>query len=647
MCPNEVQTRTTHSIRPIVMAILMVSTLGAQDFRERVFPVLERAQCNFCHGDNGVASTTRLRFPRENASPEEIDRFGLRLRRFVNAGAPQESLLYQKPTNRISHAGGERIRRGSPDEIVLKGWVEHLAKLPESVAEASDETLGPAKKSLRRLTHSQYNHTLRDLLGEETRPADQFPKEDYVHGFTNQADGQSVSPLLAESYAKAAERLARAAFRGGDTRKLIPCTPSPTCRDKFIRDFGKRAFRRPLTAAELTRYEKLFSRETDFLQGAQVVVQAMLQSPNFLFHIQPGQYGVANRLAYLLWDSMPDQALFDAAERGELDAPEAIEQQVRRMLADERAKDSFDEFLAQWLRFDRLRSAYRDRRLFPEFSGELVSAMTEETRRLFRHLVWEDRNFLEFFTARYSFVSPELAKLYGETPREQAWSRTEFGPASERSGIFGQATFLALTSKPGDTSPTERGIFVREHFLCQTVPPPPPGLNATLPPLTDEKPMNNRQRLQLHLTNPACSGCHSLVDPIGLGFEKFDAIGKFRDKQKIVLYPTFDELKTKRKPKPTEYLLDVDTSGMVRGVANSEFQSPRQLAERLASEPVCQKCVVKQLFRYANGRMETAEDQPFLERAFARFRNSHFRFQELIIAIALGDSEPAATTAAR
>ena len=631
----------------VVMLALLAPCLGAQDFAGQLFPALERAQCRVCHADNGVASTTRLRFPRQNAPADEITRFGLRLRAFVNAAAPETSLLYQKPTNRVAHAGGERIRRGSPDEQALRDWVEHLARLPESVATTAEQALGPAKPTLRRLTHSQYNQTVRDLLGDETRPADRFPKEDYVHGFINQADGQSVSPLLAEAYAKAAERLARAAFRGGDLRKLIPCAPSAACRLQFIRDFGVRAFRRPLEAAEMARYDKLFSRDADFLKGAEAVVQAMLQSPNFLFHIQPDRYGVANRLSYLLWDSMPDQELFEAARRGELATFESVERQVRRMLADERARSAIDEFLAQWMRFDRLRNAFRDRRLFPEFTSELVWAMTEETRRLFRYLVWEDRNFLEFFTAGYSFLSPELANLYGEPAPNQPWSRVEFGSSSERAGIFGHASFLALTSKPGDTSPTERGIFIREHFLCQTVPPPPPGLNAMLPLLTDEKPMTNRQRLAVHLKDAACAGCHSLVDPIGLGFERFDAIGKHREKQKIVLHPTFDETKTKRKTKPTEYVLDLDTSGMVRGIAGSDFQSPRELAERLAAEPVCQKCVVKQFFRYANGRMETPEDQPFLERAFVRFRDSRFRFQELIIAIALGDSESAVITAAR
>jgi hypothetical protein len=175
---------------------------------------------------------------------------------------------------------------------------------------------------------------------------------------------------------------------------------------------------------------------------------------------------------------------------------------------------------------------------------------------------------------------------------------------------------------------------VREHFLCQVVPPPPAGVNTTLPPVTDEKPISTRERLQVHLSNPTCAGCHTLVDSIGFGLEKFDAIGKFREKQEITIYPTADELKSRKKTKPTAYKLDIDAFGTVQGLADSNFRTPRELGERLAREPVCQKCIVKQLFRYANGRPEEPEDQPALEQAYERFRRSQFRFRELIMAIA-------------
>jgi len=615
--------------------LLLISSCFAQpDFSRDLWPVLEKAQCRQCHNDNGVASTTRLLFPPADPTSTEMQNFGVSLRRFVTAGSAEESLLWRKPTGRATHGGGERIKQGSTEEQKLRAWVDHLLTLPESSVQTRRAARGPSKGVLRRLTHSQYNHTVRDLLNEDTRPADQFPKEDFVHGFTNQADGQSISPLLAEAYAKAAERLARNAFAKGDTRKLIPCTASADCRTKFIRTFGARAFRRPLNETEVARYEKLFLRETDFLRGAQTVVEAMLASPNFLFHLEPGGYGVASRLSYFLWDTMPDDILLKAADDGSLKTQNGIEHQVKRMLDDPRARSAFDEFLSQWMRFDRLRGALRDKLRFPEYSPELVTLMLEETSRLFRSLVWGNGNFMEFFSADYTHLVPDLARLYGLPSPEEPWAKVKFAATSPRAGVLGQATFLALTSKPADTSPTERGLFIREHFLCQEVPPPPPGVNAALPPVTDEKPITQRERLQVHLSNAVCASCHTLVDPIGFGFENFDAIGKFRAKELIIIHPTADEIKTRRKTKPTEYALAINAQGTVRGLANSDFTTPAELGRILAREPGCQKCVVKQLFRYAVGRHESPDDAPVIDEALARFRDSRFNFQQLIMSIA-------------
>src|SRR5262249_42321555 len=193
---------------------------------------------------------------RASADAAEINRFGLRLRALVDRAHPEESLLYRKPTNRLPHTGGERIRQGSLEEQALRAWVEYLAALPDAPPDA-ERVSGAARKTLRRLTNRQYNQTLHDLLGDETRPADRFPNEDFVNGYTNQAEGQSISPLLAEAYGRAAERLARAAFQTGDARKLIPCAPSVPCRAEFVRQFGGRVFRRPLISPEVARYTRL------------------------------------------------------------------------------------------------------------------------------------------------------------------------------------------------------------------------------------------------------------------------------------------------------------------------------------------------------------------------------------------------------
>jgi Protein of unknown function (DUF1592)/Protein of unknown function (DUF1588)/Protein of unknown function (DUF1587)/Protein of unknown function (DUF1595)/Protein of unknown function (DUF1585) len=640
------------SVVPVALAQSKPIATDESYFAEKLFPLMHNAQCNLCHNDNGVAAATRLQFPSAEAKPEEITAFGLGLVKLVDRARPEKSLLLLKPTNRIPHTGGERFAPGSKEEGVLLGWIHYLAGLSDKqLGEAEqrltrDDRHGLEPLTVRRLTHSQYNNTVRDLLGDQSRPADGFPKEDFVHGFKNQLEAQGVPPLQAEAYSEAAERLARSAFRGGDHQGLIPCQPAastdPVCAAKFVRQFGLKAFRRPLDDGETNVYGELFRQEAertgDFLGGAQMVVEAMLQSPHFLFRVERGagspyqQYEIASRLSYFLWDTMPDEELFAAAEKGELSTVEQVETAARKMLADPRAKSSLEEFLAQWLRFDRALSAIRDRRLFRGFSTELAAAMTEETRRLFDHLVWEDQNFMDFFTADYTYLSTDLARLYGLPAPPEEFGQVAYPPDSGRSGVLGHGSFLTLTSKPSDTSPTERGLFVRAEFLCHEVPPPPPGVNTSLPVITEAKPMTNRERLGIHLNSEACATCHRLIDPIGLGFEHYDAIGAFRQEMTLS-FVADDEEEEGHRRKRIEVKLPIDTTSHVQGIENSEFSTPKELGRILAADGACQKCIVKKLFRYAFGREETAADQPAIEAILKAFQESGFRFRELVVAL--------------
>lgn len=496
---------------------------------------------------------------------------------------------------------------------------------------------------LRRLTHSQYNKTVRDLLKDSTDPARQFPPEDYVNGFKNQYQTLSVSPLLAEAYSVAAERIAANAFRRGDSRGLIPCKPlsddDAVCRTEFIEAFGRKAFRRPLEPEEVDRYQHVFANESNFLRGAQAVIETMLQSPNFVFWLEETSspkwkpYATAARLAYFLWDTTPDEGLLDSAARGELDTPEGVERTARRMLDSPKAKGGLDEFVSQWLRFDRVLNAARERRYYPLFNRELATAMTEEARRFVGDLVWNDRNFMQVFTASYSFINSDLAAVYKVGPPPHDFDRVEFPPEAERAGLLGQTLFLTLTSKPEGTAPTGRGLFIREQFLCEQVPPPPPTVNANLAPVEESKPVTNRERLAAHTNNTMCAGCHNLIDPIGLGLEKFDAIGMRREKHKLLFYPVLESMVAARTAKPKIVELDLDTSGVVTGLKDSQFTSPRQLGQLLAGTSQCQECIVKQVFRYMAGRLDTPADRPLLNRALQDFQDSRFRFKELLVAL--------------
>ena len=234
-----------------VAPVMLAQQGSVQDesfFREKLYPLMHEVQCNLCHNDNGVASVTRLQFPSPEATDDQITALGLKLIDLVDRQDPQQSILLLKPTNRMDHTGGERITPGSPEEEVLLTWINYLAGLSEEQVRLAQEKIGRAQRlslhdlTLRRLTHSQYNSTVRDLIGDQSRPADGFPGEDFVHGFKNQPEGQGVPPLQAEEYSSAAERLARNTFRGGDHQGLIPCEPASAqdldCASQFVKQFG-------------------------------------------------------------------------------------------------------------------------------------------------------------------------------------------------------------------------------------------------------------------------------------------------------------------------------------------------------------------------------------------------------------------------
>jgi Protein of unknown function (DUF1592)/Protein of unknown function (DUF1588)/Protein of unknown function (DUF1595)/Protein of unknown function (DUF1587)/Protein of unknown function (DUF1585) len=618
----------------------------ASFFSSRVYPLFEAAGCRGCHVEDGVASGTRLHFPETDASRERVEAFGVSLAVLVDKADPSKSLLLNKPTNRIPHTGQERIKQGSDGEKVLTEWVRYLSTVSDATVAAAKRRLAAGAAGLqpdqfvRRLTHSQYNNTVRDVLGDYSRPSDKFPPEDFVDGFKNQLRTQGMSPILVDAYSTAAEKLALNAFRVGDINNLIPCKATSAadtkCRDQFVRKFGERAFRRPLTDTEVRRYTALFSSQAKasgtFLEGARVVVEAMLQSPKFLFLAEsaPGaknrDYDVASRLSYFLWNTTPDPSLLEAAAKGELRTPDGIEKIARRMLDNPHAHEALDEFFNEWLRLDKVASAVKDERRFPGFTKELAAMMVEETQRMLSHLVWDDRNFMEALTADYSFLTADLSTLYKLPMPANDYQLVHFPAGTPRAGILGQGSFLASTAGPIETSPTARGIFVREQLLCQHVPSPPPGVNTNLPEPTEAKLLTRRQRMIEHVSNATCSSCHRLMDPIGFGLEHYDGVGQYREKE-VILIGGGIRIKAK------EFDLDLDTSGSVAGLPNSAFSDEKTLGTILAKSPVCQECVVRQIFRYAFGRLETPSDQQTIQQLYTAFRDSGFKFKELLIAL--------------
>ena len=299
---------------------------------------------------------------------------------------------------------------------------------------------------------------------------------------------------------------------------------------------------------------------------------------------------------------MPDRRLLDAAANGELRTAEGLERVARSMLEQPPARQAVDEFFAQWLRFDRVLGSVKDRRRYPEFTPELAAMMVQETRMLLDNLVWNDGNFMEAFTAEYSFLNSDLASLYGVPAPAGEFELVRFPAASRRSGLLGQASFLASNAGPVETSPTARGIFIREQLLCQHVPNPPPGVNTQVPEPTADRPLARRQRMQMHVGE---SDLLELSPPDGP-----DRLrpGKLRRRRPLARQRSDSSSRApvRRGSADKRVELPIDGNGEIAGLTNSAFSEPRAIGRLLADSRACQECVVKQLFRYAFGRVETA-----------------------------------------
>lgn len=503
---------------------------------------------------------------------------------------------------------------------------------PQFAAEAIEPGVSP----IQRMTRLAYNNTVHDLLGDETRPALLFPEEEEALGFNNNADALGVTELLAEHYMDAAEQLAGSAVLGLEAL-LGGCEPAfqgeDACARRFIVDFGQLAYRRPLSADEVDTLTALYVKgreQFDFETGIRLALTAMLQSPHFLYRVEfgaamPGEtkvvkvapYEAASRLSYLLWATMPDAELFAAAAEGRLESREDVERQARRMLAHPRARVMVRDFHGQWLKLARIEEIEKDPVVFPSFYPAVRPLLRAEAEAFLDSVIWEGKGDLDtMLLAPYTFLNSELADYYGlEGPAGEAFERVEL-PAGRGSGFLTQGGLMAVLAKSNQTTPVLRGKFVREHLLCQTVPPPPDDIDITPPDVDPELP--TRERFEAHSSDPSCAGCHSLMDPVGFGFEHFDGIGKWRD---------------------DEAGAPIDASGdLHHAVVNGSFDGVPELAAMLVGSPEFETCMILQWFRYAYGRAESDEDAGTIAELAVRFADSGHRIQDLIVALTQTDA---------
>lgn len=371
------------------------------------------------------------------------------------------------------------------------------------------------------------------------------------------------------------------------------------CRAEILRSFASRAFRRPVGEEELGRWNAVAtaaaSAGADFDASVRHTLGAMLLSPHFLFRIEGGVDGtaespleghaLASRLSYLLWSSMPDETLTALAQSGELADPAVLWAQAERMLEDPKASAFVDNFAGQWLPLRALEDAQPDPTLHPHFDDALRVSAREETRRLFREVMNQDLPATMLLDADFTFVDARLAAHYGlPAPAAGEWVKVQWGSNSLRRGVLGHTSVLTATSYPDRTSPVKRGQWVLGQLLCEPPAPPPPGVENLE---TAVEGATMRERMAAHRTNPACAGCHALMDPIGLGLEQFDATG--RDRQDDGEGAVID---------PAGTLPDGRT-----------FEGPVALAGLLADDPRVSACITTHLFSYASGRTPTAGDE--------------------------------------
>ena len=485
----------------------------------------------------------------------------------------------------------------------------------------------PGRAPLRRLSHTEYRHTLDDLFGNPALTAEAtagFLAETESLGFRNNADFLHVLTPVAQRYMDAAETIADRVAVG-----LTGCTDA-ACLQDWMRSFGRRVYRRPLTRDEGLAYDRLITAgitEDGPAEAVRWVVFTMLQSPNFLYRVElgipgaPGYtkvrgYAMASRLSYLLWQSMPDEPLLNAAASGRLQSSEDVLAQAERMLDHPRAR-RFYRFFEEWLDLNDLPFIERDAAFGP--LGTLREDLAGETKAFINHIVWQTENasLNELLTAPYTFVNASLASHYGlSDPGGAGFERVSVDP-SRRAGFLTQGAVLAVHDRPRRTSIVNRGLKIRTALLCQTVGAPPDDVQLSFPETTAD--LSQRERLAQHRVDPRCAGCHNLIDPMGLPFENFDALGRWR---------TVDD--GGRAIDPSTEMTATDFDGPVANAAD--------LAQRLAESELVRRCFTTQLFRFAYGRRETADDacsQRQLDQAFAA---SGYSVRALLLALTQTDA---------
>lgn len=483
-----------------------------------------------------------------------------------------------------------------------------------------------------RLSVAQYRNAVRDIFGPSVVVPAAIEPDTSLEGFVSLGAAQSaISPRGVEQYEEAAFKIAEQALASPASREaLVPCKPTGpadgACARAFVAALGRKVWRRPLSDEEITALAGVTTgageKLGDFYEGAAFGVAALLQAPSFLYRPVIGEpdpaggrratsHEMASRLSFFLWNSTPDEALLDAADRGDLTEPAAVAAEVERMLDDPRARAGLRNFVTENLRLDQLDQLSKDPKVFTVYSPDLGPAAREETLRDFEHLVFdEDGDYRDVFTTRRTFVNPKLASMYQvAAPDPDGFAIVDLPADVPRRGLLGQVSFLALNAHPTSSSATLRGKLIRTILLCGDIPPPPADVNTALPePAPDA--LTLRDRVAKHLEDPFCATCHLRMDPIGLGLETFDGVGRYRQKENGAV---------------------IDPSGDLDG---APFAGALELAQRVRNHPDLAGCLVRRMYGYATSFAPRASEDEVIGALTAGFEASGYRIKALMSAIA-------------
>ena len=550
-------------------------------------------------------------------------------------GDVEKSLLWEQIESGDMPPQGAPL--GSADRLVLRQWIESGAVWPlehiDPAVYASNE--GASETWVQRLTVAEYIETVRATVGVDIakEARELLPPDLRADGFSNTAYNLNVDLKHVEAYAQLAQRIVRRmdmlefAGRFSKSRSL---NTDATAR-KFVEQVGQRLFRGPLDDREVTNFSGILTAVASaggkYEQGVSLMIEAMLQSPRFIYRIERqrgdgaerrvGEFELASRLSYILWGGPPDEALLKAAQGGSLSNPVECRKQVERMLKDSRARARSQQFVTDWLHLNRLRNMRPNAKRYPAWSAELGEDMRSETLAFFDAVAWQqDRPLADLFNAQFTYATPRLAKHYGLAPVAEGLQRYDLTEVAARGGLLTQGSVLTIGGD--DASMVTRGLFVLKDVLRGVIGAPPPGVDTT--PVPAKPGLTLRAIAEQRIDNVACGGCHRKFEPLAFGLEQFDGLGAFHLK---------DEFGN---------MLRSDGKLLVPGEAEPiSYSTSAELMDLIAKSQRVRETTVWKLAQFALGRPLGAADATAIQEIVKESQARGGTYRDTMTAIVMSD----------